>query len=80
MSLLSQSKQRPTVGWKRVIRRKRLYPIRRLTGRAGQIVKASDRLYRVTANGNLVRGYISTADNKFHVQRRVRNHEIRRVR
>lgn len=50
-----------------------------LRGKPGQIIKATDRIYRVTANGNFVRGYISAADNQFHQQVRVRNHQRRRT-
>lgn len=80
MSVLSRSRQRPTVDWKRLPRRKQKNPRRFILGKAGQILKASDRLYRMTANGNFERGYISAADNKFHRQIRVRNHQRREAR
>lgn len=48
-----------------------------LRGKPGQIVKASDRIYRVTSDGNFLRGYISKADDKFYPQKRVRNHAMK---
>lgn len=58
---------------KRVSKKPPIHQI--LRGRPGQIIEASDRIYRVTANGNFVRGYISVADGKFYPQKRERNHQ-----